>query len=278
MNFKKIIAIVLTATAVFASFGCGGGKQNSSGESAGISTQQKKTLDEAAIKTILKKMESSNIADKKEICPFEKLPGYSFDTTPLRDSRITLDANLKFDNLVISNIKQDGDFASVKLSYLGADKQQHHQKLWYFRRLEGKWVYDCFGIKSSKSLKVSGYDESKLEAAANIGYTFDNELVIVLDVRSKTTASFEVGGFGRTSYSLITDKGEYPVQNTEWYSLDSSSHGTVTSAKPLRIYIPFKGAVGAPKALRITSFNEIGSNSLPVGYDVNQVVTFTFSE
>ncbi len=278
MNFKRIIAIALTATAVFASFGCGGGNQNSSGASAGISAQQKKTLDEAAIKTILKKMESSNIADKKEVCPVEKLPGYSFETTPLRDSRITLDANLKFDNLVISDIKQDGDLASVKLSYLGADKQQHHQKLWYFRRLEGKWVYDCFGIKSSKSLKVSGYDESKLEAAANIGYTFDNEPVIVLDVRSKTTASFMARGFGHTSYCLITDQGEYPVQNTEWYSLDLSRPWRVTSAKPFRIYMPFKGAVGAPQALRITSFNEIGSDFFPVGHDMNQVVTFTFSE
>ncbi len=277
MNLKKAIAVTLTVAAVFTSFGCGGGKQSSSGASAGISAQQKKTLDEAAIKTILKKMESSNIADKKEICPFEKLPGYSFEKTLLHDSPITFHANVKVDNLVISNIKQDGDLASAKISYLGADKQQYEGPM-YFRRLDGKWVVDCYGIKSSKSLKVFGYDESKLEAAANIGYTFENEPVIVLDVRSKTAAIFQVGKYSRASYYLITDKGEYPVQNTEVYSLDLTGYWTVTSEKPSRLYIPFKGAVGAPKALRITSFNEMGSDSFPVGDDLNQVVTFTFSE
>lgn len=277
MNLKKEIIIALAATALFASFGCGGGgKQSASGTSAGVSTQQKKPLDEATIKEIGQKMTSPNIEDKKAVCPIEKLPLHIFLKTSLRDeATFNMSQSFKFENPSVSNIKETGDFATANVSYTGVDNKQFNEK-WYFKRIDGKWVYNL-GIKTAKSLKVSGYDEAALEAAANIGYGYDNEPNLALDVRSKTTTVYQLGGWSHPAYILITDQGEFPVQNTDLFSAPTGVF-RITSAQPFRLYLPFRGATGTPKALRITGFNELDGRGFAVGHDSSQVVTFTFSE
>lgn len=279
MNLKKTIAIGLSVAALFASFGCGGGgKQGSSSSSASVSTQQKKPLDEATIKNLTKKLTSSNMEEKKSVWP-NNLPGNSFLKTTLRDNNSAVfDYNtpLKIDNLSISEIKQDGDFASTRVTYIGMDNRKINE-LWCFRRLDGKWKFDTMGIKTTKALQVSGYDETRLEVASNIGYTYDNSPVLVLDVRSKTATNYDLGGWNQPSYVLITDKGEFPTQNAGVFSI-SSGEFPITSAQSIRLYLPFKGATGTPKALRITGFNELDGLGFPVNRNLEQVVTFTFSE
>ena len=277
MNLKKSIAIALTAVALFASFGCGGGgKQGASSTSAGVSTQQNKPLDEATIKELGKKMVSPNIEDKKAACPIEKLPLHTFLKTSLRDeATFNMSQSFKFENPSVSNIKETGDFATANVSFTGVDNKQFNVK-WHFRKIDGRWVYDL-GIKTAKSLKVSGYDEAALEAAANIGYDYNNEPNLVLDVRSKTTTVYQLGGWSHPSFVLVTDQGEFPMQNTEMYSA-SAGVFRITSAQPFRFILPFKGATGTPKALRITGFNELDGRGFAVGHDSSQVVTFTFSE
>ena len=281
MNLKKSIAIALTATALFASFGCGDtGKQSVSNPAQSVTTQQNKPLDEATIKEIIKKLESSNIEERKALFWFDKLPADTFLKTPLKDGNTVFDLSqpLKHENLTVSNIKQEGDFAVVKASYIGADNQRHSEEN-CFRRFDGKWYIDLpVGIKSANHLRVSGYDEAALEAAANIGYTYEDEPIIVLDVRSKTTAVYQVGGWSQPSFVLITDKGEFPLQNTARCIMNLMEVGWINSAQPFRFMLPFKGAVGKPKAVRIIGFNELDNQNLPVDRDMKQVVTFTLSE
>lgn len=278
MNLKKSIAIALVATALFASFGCGNdGKQSGGGPSASVSTQQNKPLDEATVKELGKKMASPNMEDKKVAVPFEKLPAYTFLKTPLSDEpTFNFNPAGKFENPSISNIKQEGNFATANVSYIGVDNKPFNEK-WHLRRIDGKWVYDPAGIKTAKSLKVSGFDEAVLEAAVNIGYDYSNEPNLAIDVRSKTTTVYQLGGWSHPSYVLVTDQGEFPTQNTENYSAPSGVF-QITSAQPFRFYLAFKGATGTPKALRITGFNELDEQGFAVGHDSSQVVTFTFSE
>lgn len=281
MNLKKSIAVGFAVTALFASFGCGGGggTEGRTGSPQAASTQQKKPLDEATIKSLAKKMESSNIAERKEAILPENLPAYTFIKTPLKDeSAVFFNQIAKFENLSVSNIQQEGDIASAKVSYIGADKKQHSEE-WYFRRLEGKWYGDFNGgIQSAKHLQVSGIDGAALEAAANIGYTYENEPILALDVRSKTAAVYQLGRWGHPSYILITDKGEFPLQNTARLSVNPSFACRITSAQPFRFYLPFKGATGTPKALRIVGFNELDSRGLPLNHAHDDTVTFTLSE
>lgn len=281
MNLKKSIAIALAATALFASIGCGdSGKQNASNPAQNITSQPNKPLDEATIKEIVKKFESSNSEERKALAWFGKFPAEAFLKTSLKDGNTTFDFSqpLKYDNLTVSNIKQEGDFAVVKCSYIGVDKQ-HHSEENCFRRFDGKWYIDLnVGIKSANHLRVSGYDEAALEAAANIGYTYEDEPIIVLDVRSKTTAVYQVGGWSQPSYVLVTEKGEFPLQNTARCIVNPMAVGRINSAQPFRFYLPFKGATGTPKAIRIVGFNELNSEGFAVGHDKNQVVTFTLSE
>lgn len=279
MKLKKSFAIGFVAAALFASFGCGdSGKQGASGTSTSIVSQPNKPLDEATIKEIGKKLVSPSMEDKKAACPIEKLPLYTFLKTSLRDeAKFNMNQSAKFENPSVSNIKEEGDFATANVSFTGMDNKQFNEK-WHLRRIDGKWVYDGgIGIKTAKTLKVSGYDEAALEAAANIGYDYNNEPNLVLDVRSKTTTVYQLGGWSRPSYVLVTDQGEFPLQNTELYSA-SEGIFRITSAQPFRLYLPFKGATGKPKALRITGFNELDGRGFAIGHDSNQVMTFTLSE
>ncbi len=276
MNFKKNIAIALAVMALFASFGCGNdGKHGGGGTSVGVSKQQNKPLDEATIKELSKKLTSPNMEDKKAACPIEKLPMNTFLKTSLRDETKYIQSG-KLEILSVSNIKETGDFATANVSYIGLDNKQYNEK-WYCRRIEGKWVSDI-GIKTAKSLKVSGYDEAALDVAANIGYTYDNEPILAFDVRSKTTTVYQLGGWSHPSYVLVTDQGEFPLHNTEVISVPAAGIFRITSAQPFRFYLPFKGATGTPKALRITGFNELDEQGFAVGQDSNQVMTFTLSE
>ena len=277
MNLKKSIAIALTVTAVFASFGCGdSGKQSGSSSSASVSTLQKKPLDEATIKNLGKKMASAKMEDRQEACPLDKLPLYAWLTTPLKKPDIDLNQPPKCDNLSISNLQQEGDFASARVSYTGIDNKQINET-WYFRRLNGKWCVDG-SIKTAKSLKVSGFDPNQFEAAANLGFTHQNEPVLLLDIRSKTSTNYQAGGWSQPSYVLVTDKGEFLLQNTTDFAIDPRTICLVTSAQPFRFILPFKGATGTPKALRITGFNELDSQRFAVGHDTDQVITFTLSD
>ncbi len=278
MNLKKSIAIALTVAAAFASFGCGGGGQQS-GSSASVSSQQVKPLDEATIKKLVKQLASSKLEDRKAAFPVEKLPMAAFLKTVLKDGDNTwgdVSQPIIIDNLSVSNIKQSGDYASAQASF--TVNNQQFNRPWIFRKLDGKWVFDFLGIKTSIPLKVSGYDSSQLEVAANFGYTYENDPVLLLDVRSKTAAVYKLGLWSQPSYILVTDKGEFPVQDTATISIAQNTIFQISSAQPFRFCLPFKGATGKPKALRITGFNELDSRGFSVGHDDNQVVTFTLSE
>lgn len=277
MNLKKSIIIALAVTAAFASFGCGdSGKQGGSGSSANVSTQQAKPIDEATIKKLAKHLTSPKIEDRKDVFPIEKLPATAFFKTSLKDgsnSLVNFNQPPKIDNLSVSDIKQSGEYASARASFTGDNNQQFNE-FWIFRKLNGKWVFDAFGIKTSKPLNVSGYDGAQLEAAANIGYTYKNEPVIVFDVRSKNATKY----LALSQSVLVTDSGEFPLQNTETYNADPSVFWEITSAQPFRFIIPFKGATGKPKAIRFLSFNELDSLGLPINPMTNDEMTFTLSE
>lgn len=278
MNPKKFIAISLAVMAAVFSFGCGNnGNQGGSNPSAGVSAQQEKPLDEETVKSIFKTMSGSNLAQKKAVCPIEKLPIYSWFRTPLKDessTRIDLSKFPLVKNLVILDIKQDGNFATAKTSWEDADGRQHNDCLDYFIRVDGKWCYNIWGFKSSHPLNVDGYDTARLEVGANIGYNYENDPMIIFDVRSKTETRYYLI---RPNFVLVTDQGEFPMQNTSQISVPSGDF-MVTSAEAIRFGIPFKGAVGAPKALRITGFNETNSQGFPLNHDIAQVMTFTLSE
>lgn len=281
MKLKKTIAIGFAATALFASFGCGGGgKQGGSSPAASAVTQQSKDLDEATIKNLLKKLESSNIQDKQEVCPLEKLPGYALYKTPLNDVQSKLqneyyNRSLKFSNLSVADIKKDGDFASARLSYTTAENKLNTEIL-HFARIDGKWCVEPTGFKAVKSLKVAADDE-RIEAAANLGYTYENVPVIVLDVRSKTATRYKASWANPATFLLITDAGEFPTQNVGNFVAPMHSIA-VSSAEPTRFCLPFKGASGKPQALRVIGFNELSDRGLPLDMNGSQVVTFTFSE
>lgn len=277
MNLKKSIIIALAVTAAFSSFGCGSsGKQGGSGSSANVSTQQAKPIDEATIKKLAKHLTSPKIEDRKDVFPIEKLPATAFFKTSLKDgsnSLVNFNQPPKIDNLSVSDIKQSGEYASARASFTGDNNQQFNE-FWIFRKLNGKWVFDAFGIKTSKPLNVSDYDGAQLEAAANIGYTYKNEPVIVFDVRSKNATKY----LALSQSVLVTDSGEFPLQNTETYNADPSVFWEITSAQPFRFIIPFKGATGKPKAIRFLSFNELDSRGLPINPMTNDEMTFTLSE
>ena len=154
------------------------------------------------------------------------------------------------------------------------DNNQQINALWTFKKLNGKWVFYMSEIKTSKPLKISGYDGAQLEAAANIGYTYNNEPVIVFDVRSKNNTNY----LALSQSVLVTDTGEFPIQNTEACSTDSTVFWEITSAQPFRFVLPFKGATGKPKAIRFLSFNELDSLGLPINPMTNDEMTFTLSE
>lgn len=278
MNLKKSIIIALAVTAAFSSFGCGSsGKQGGSGSSANVSTQQAKPIDEATIKKLAKQMTSPKIEDRKDAFPIENHPAAAILKTPLKDDSNSfmnfISQPLKIDNLSVSDIKQSGEYASARASFTGDNNQQFNE-FWIFRKLNGKWVFDAFGIKTSKPLNVSGYDGAQLEAAANIGYTYKNEPVIVFDVRSKNATNY----LALSQSVLVTDSGEFPLQNTETYNADPSVFWEITSAQPFRFILPFKGATGKPKAIRFLSFNELDSLGLPINPMTNDEMTFTLSE
>lgn len=281
MNFQKSIAISFAVTALFVSFGCGGGgNQSGSGSSTSISAQQKKNIDEATIKSILKKTESANIADKKAVCPVEKQPGFAILKTPLIDVQAEWQNaffNQVFhgDNLSVSEIKQDGELASARVSYVTLEKKPRTEVL-YFMRMNGKWYLDPLGFKIVKSLKVAVSDE-RLEAAANLGYTYENQPVIFFDVRSKTATSYKIGWAGPAEFILITDAGEFSTQNIGVYTVPIRPV-KVSSAEAIRVVLPFNGAMGKPQAIRVIGFNELNNGGTPAGFDERQVVTFTLSE
>ncbi len=281
MNLKKTIAIGLAATALFASFGCGNdGTQGGAGSSANVAIQQSKDLDEATIKNLLNKMESSNMKDKQEVCPLEKLPGYGLYKTPLFDVQPKLqneyyNRTFKFSNVSVTDIKKDGDFASARLSYTTAENKPNTEIL-HFARLGGKWCVEPIGLKIVKPLKVA-VDDERLEAAANLGYTYENVPVIVLDVRSKTSTRYKTGWVNPATFILLTDVGEFPTQNIGDFIAPMRPFD-VLSAGPTRFFLPFKGASGKPQAVRVIGFNELSDRGLPLDMNGSQVVTFTFSE
>lgn len=278
MNLKKSIAIGFAAMALFVSFGCGSsGKQGGSGSPANVSTQQEKPIDEATIKKLAKQMTSPKIEDRKDAFPIENHPAAAILKTPLKDDSNSfmnfISQPLKIDNLSVSDIKQSGEYASARASFTG-DNNQQINALWTFRKLNGKWVFYMSEIKTSKPLKISGYDGAQLEAAANIGYTYNNEPVIVFDVRSKDTINY----LALSQSVLVTDSGEFPIQNTATCSTDPTVLWEITSAQPFRFILPFKGATGKPKAIRFLSFNELDSLGLPINPMTNDEMTFTLSE
>ena len=279
MNLKKTVAIALAVLSTFAFFGCGNdsGKQGVSIPSQRASINQK-NIDEATVKSLMKKMESPNLADKIEACPVEKLPGYAMYKTSLGDSRAETQDKIfgrtyKFNEISVSEIKQEGDFALVRLSYTTAENKMHTITV-PFARIDGKWGIDFLDCKSVKPLEVAGYDSSLLEAAANLGYTHDNEIIIVFDVRSKTGTKY----FVLPVVTLITDQGEFPLRNTSIQSTNLLDAFYVTSVKVTRLNLPFKDALGTPKALRFAGFNETDSRGIPINGDVMQVMTFKLSE
>ena len=221
-------------------------------------------------------MESSKIEERKDACPIEKLPIYAFLKTPIKDDSNTFfsfNQLGKIGNLSVLNIKQADEFATAQVSYTGANNQQFNV-IWIFRRLNGKWKLDPMGLKTVKPLKAATSDETQLEVAANIGYTYKNDIILAFDVRSKTAANY----LARYQSVLITDSGEFPLHNTETYGVDPNVFWEITSAQPVRFIIPFKGATGKPKAIRFLSFNELGSNRLPLNPAVNDEITFSLSE
>ncbi len=284
MNLRKSVAIAFAAIAAVSSFGCGSGgnsgSRSSSANQSAVSAPQKKPLDEAEIRALLKKLESSDIAERKEVVPMEKLAGYAMRKTALLDWSGMLNdyfnRKLKYNNLAVADIKQDGDWASARISYTGSDNKKYDEKS-CFRRIDGKWVFDPGEIKEVRTLKVSGYDAAELEAAANLGYTYENEPLIVFDIRSRTATKYMAGWVTPAVFVLVTDKGEYPIQNVESFAGPTGPE-PISSAQVSRFCLPFKGAKGTPKFLRITGFNELDSRGLPVGVDNAQVMTFTLSE
>ncbi len=282
MKCTKTIAIALAVAATFVPFDCESSeKQGDSVLPTSIGEQQAEPLDEATVKNLMKKMESSNIAKKKEACPWEKLPGYAMYKTPLLD-RQTEEQNKcfnrtqKFNQLSVSEIKQTGNIASARISYT-TTKNTLMTDLMHYVRINGKWCLDPIGVKTVKSLKISGYDDALLEVEGNLCYTYANEPFIALDVRSKTTTSYSIGWAHPASFTLITDAGEFPPQDAGIFSVPTGS-AAVTSAKPKRLLLPFKGATGEPQALRIVGFNELSIKGLPLDHDSAQVMTFTLNE
>ncbi len=282
MNLKETVAIAFAVTAAFASFGCGGsGKPSTSSQTQSVSTQPKKNIDETEIKNIMRKLESTDIAERKEACALEKLPGYSLHKTPLLDNQSAVqdayfNRTLKFGNLTVSDLKQEGNIASARLSFTAADNKQYTM-VEHFIRIDTKWVFDAMDCKASKALQVTPEDASHLEAAANIGYTYKDELFLVFDVRSKTATNYRIGWAQPATFLLITDAGEFLAQNIEGLTVPTERI-LVSSSGPIRFILPFKGATGKPKSLRITGFNELTREGGPLNNDVAQVVTFTLSE
>jgi len=274
MDFKKAMLLSLFIISSLSSFGCGGG------DSAGVSIKQEQEIDEAVIRRLAHQMESSNIEERKEACLLEKLPGFAIYKTPLFDEQPSFQDDffsqpLSFNNLSITNIRRDGDSASAAFSYQ-TEQDEQITETYRFVRIDGRWSLDPLVISSSKPLKAVGEDD-RLEAAANLGFTHKDEPVIVLDVRSRTSTRYMVGWTEPASFTLITEDGEFPVQNADFFYAPGDSFA-VSSAGPTRFTLPFRDATGAPRAIRVVGFNELNAQGLPLGADQAQVMTFTLSE
>ena len=282
MKFTKQLAVALAVAAAVFPLNCeSSGKQEGFVLTANFDAQQGEPLNEETVKSLMKRMESSNIAAKQAACPWEQLPGHAMYKTSLLDKQTAAQNKCfnrmqKFDQLSVSEIQQTGDYASARLSYM-TEKKKLVTELMHYVRINGEWRLDPIGVKTVKPLKVTGYDGALLEVAGNLCYTYENEPFIVLDMRSKTTTSYSLGWANAASFTLVTNAGEFPPQDTELFAAPTNS-AKVTSAKPSRLLIPFKGAAGEPQALCIVGFCELSDRGLPTDRDSAQVMTLTFSE
>ncbi len=281
MNLKKSIVIAFAAMAVASPLAIGSAAAPANPIDEAVSTPQEAPLTEAEIQRLFKLMTSKEIEARLEAAPIDKLPGYAIMRTPLWDTRdMCMDQYLNrrkpSRGLIISDLKPEGNWGTARVSYIDTDNKRYSQLL-FFRRLEGKWVVDPSSIKTTREMKISGFDAAKLEVAANLGYTYKNEPVLVIDMRSITATRFSAGWVSRAGFVLVTDEGEFPIQNTDY--LDGPRGPIfISSDRPSRFCLPFKGATGTPRALRITGFNELDNIGLPARGGRDQEVTFTLSE
>ena len=225
-----------------------------------VSQGQEGPLNEAGIREIATKWESTGEKERKDLCQLEKLPYYNMLKTPFKDEREAtakrlLQTEIHVANLKISNIKQDDEFASAQVSYSGTNNKPINER-WHFRKIGGKWTFDPFGIKKAYSVQISGYDASQFELAANIGYTYDNDPVLILDLRSKSTAAFSLGWVNNPAFILITDEGNYPTKIN-----DRGSHKF--DFDPIRLQLKFHDVRGTIEKLRITDIRPLNENGLP---------------
>lgn len=281
---KVILALSLVMLAVLFG-GCGDSKQNTTTKpesamqkNSDVSKQKEGDLDEKIVKKLISIWGSKDIAKRQSICPVSKLPVAKLLTTRLINGEKLIERNIQepfeYKDIKVSNVRQNGNFGTAHVSFV--DGTLHMSEESGFIKIDGKWYMNLSTITSVSKMNLSGYDKRMLDIDANIGYGFDKEYLIVMDVRAKTDKLYSAGWVEPITAVLITDKGEYPLQNFgNFFAPDSPLK--ISSKEPVRIALPFKGATGTPKALRLKGFNELDSRGLPANGDVAQVMNVSLN-
>ena len=277
MRIKKLGIIVLVVAVSFSMTGCSSSEQEDSPKVQVSSSQVVKNekLDEANIRKLCEAMSPEGDMDtRRRAYPVKNLPGGALLTTALYDGAAefqnNVDRGIKAENIKISNIQQDGNHATADISYTVNGQQVNEHT--YFLKINGEWHFDLDDVKAAYRTKISGYDGAMVKMEANLGYTYNNDPIVVLDMQSKASKNYMAGWVEPMKVMLVTDKGEFPVKNTaKCYA--TTSPVKVTSVQPTRVFLPFAGASGTPKALRVIGFNELNNRGLPLNGDNAQTIT-----
>ncbi|MCR5177185.1 MAG: hypothetical protein K6C05_10125 [Anaerovibrio sp.] len=268
MILKKAIACFVMGILAFAVLGCGDMSQNDI-------NKQPKAINEEIIKNIIGIWGGNDIEAKREICRIDRVPTGILVKTRLIDATDIegyLRQKHQLQDISVSQIRQDGDYAMAHISY--TDGSAVINENLGFCYIDGQWCMGLNEIKSAANLDISCSD-SNIDVAANIGYSFDNNPVIILDLRSKTGQRYAAGWVEPVTAILVTDKGEFPARNFGIF-ISPERVIMISSQEAVRLTLPFKDAIGTPREIRLIGFNGLDSRGLPVSFD-NEAVIFHLS-
>lgn len=275
MKIKKILAAVFITGALAASLGCGGGGKPTESNSSVAVTQKQEDI-EGIFRKIYKKATSSKNEERLEVYS-KNSAGFLFLKTALRDeTQNTLNFCRNRDvkqaeNIKISNVNRKGNYVAADVDYTMGGEAIHERDV--IENVNGKWVVAYNQIVKNTPLAVACDDAGALEAAANLGETFDGDFVLLMDVRSKNMTTYSFGWVEPAKYVLVTDQGEFFAQSIPSVLDVPNGHWKI-GTDPFRLTVPFKNAKGTPQALRVIGFNELNSRGLPANNNTAQEMTF----
>ena len=276
MIIKKTLLALFLGIAVFSIAGCAGGEQSGEGTHLfDFMDEKDKDLDEATIRKLCAAMSpKADDKEKERAYPLQELPAAACLNTSMINGVANIMNEMRqgtnLEDIKVYDIQQDGNHGSANISCTNAGQTSMFRM--NFLRINGKWCINFLGIKDGGPVKISGYDKAAVKIEGTIGHTFAGDTVIILDMQSLTNRSYSAGWVEPMQAVLITDQGEFPIRKVE-DAIGPAPHTMISSHQPARLALPFAGAKGQPKQLRLIGFNALNSRGLPVNIGEAQVLT-----